>query len=372
MYIHPGYDPVALAMGPLKIHWYALGYVAGFFAFLYLARRRVAKGVIPRGMKGFDSEQLDLLFYWGMLGVVIGGRLGYCLFYKPGFFLSHPLEILMLQKGGMSFHGGLLGVIVAGWAFARRQGYAFADVADFEAPLMVPGLFFGRLGNYVNGELWGRVAADWPWAMGFPRAHLEDRAYVAAMGDALPESLRRAWESYGLLPRHPSQLYEAFFEGLVLTAVLLWFSSKPRKRLQTFGLCLALYGCFRFLIEFARQPDDFLGILGLGMSMGQWLCLPMALAGGAMLLAASRKSEPGALEADPLAGSGSILDGIVRAKEAQAEAKTKQAANGAPSARAETPRGGKATGGDKNAGKDVKDGKDGGSGGPSSDGEGRP
>ena len=207
--------------------------------------------------------------------------------------------------------------------------------------------------------------------MGFPRAHLEDRAYVAAMGDALPESLRRAWESYGLLPRHPSQLYEAFFEGLVLTAVLLWFSSKPRKRLQTFGLCLALYGCFRFLIEFARQPDDFLGILGLGMSMGQWLCLPMALAGGAMLLAASRKSEPGALEEDPLAGSGSILDGIVRAK-AQAEAKTKQAANGAPSAGAETPRGGKATGGDKKAvkavkdvkdgrdGKDCKDGKDGG------------
>ena len=196
----------------------------------------------------------DALFY-GAIGVILGGRLGYVLFYQPGYYLSHPLEILALWQGGMSFHGGFLGVLLAMVFFSRKIG-SWLAVMDFVAPLVPLGLAAGRLGNFINGELWGR-ATSVPWGMVFPQA--DD------------------------LPRHPSQLYELGLEGLVLFAILWWYSSKPRPVGAVSALFLIGYGGFRFLVEFTREPDSFLGLLALNMSMGQWLSLPMVLIGIWML-----------------------------------------------------------------------------------------
>jgi phosphatidylglycerol:prolipoprotein diacylglycerol transferase len=187
--------------------------------------------------------------------VVIGGRLGYALFYKPGYYLQHPLEILMVWKGGMSFHGGLLGVIVALAVFGRMRGRPFLNVADLIAPCVPTGLASGRLGNFINGELWGRAAdPSLPWAMVFP-------------------------QSGSNLPRHPSQLYQFALEGLLLFVLLWWYAGKQRSLGQVSGAFLLGYGVFRFVAEYFREPDSFLGLLALNLSMGQWLCLPMVALG---------------------------------------------------------------------------------------------
>jgi phosphatidylglycerol:prolipoprotein diacylglycerol transferase len=199
------------------------------------------------------------MLLYGVLGVILGGRLGYVLFYKPGHYLSHPLEILQVWTGGMSFHGGFLGVLLAIWLFCRRRELRWLATMDFIAPLVPLGLAAGRLGNFINGELPGRVT-DVPWGMWFPQV------------DRLP------------LARHPSQLYQFALEGLTLFAILWWYSSKPRPVGAVSGAFLLGYGALRFLAEFARQPDDFLGFLALGLSMGQWLSLPM-IAGGIALMA---------------------------------------------------------------------------------------
>ena len=198
-------------------------------------------------------RELEDLLLFGALGVVLGGRLGYVLFYKPGYYLSHPLEIFAVWQGGMAFHGGLLGVIAATWLFGFRRGKDFWRVIDFVAPLVPVGLAAGRMGNFINGELWGRPS-DLPWAMVFPQA-----------GDAIA--------------RHPSQLYQFAGEGVLLFVLLWWFSSTARARGVVSGAFLLGYGVFRFLAEFAREPDAFLGILGLGMTMGQWLSVPMMVVG---------------------------------------------------------------------------------------------
>jgi len=253
MLVHPQFDPVAVQLGPLAIHWYGLMYLAGFMAFLWLGRRRIALLNHPQ----INAKLLDDLLFYGVLGVILGGRLGYVLFYKASYYLAHPLEILAVWQGGMSFHGGFLGVLVAMAWFAYRHDLRWLQLTDFIAPLVPPGLAFGRLGNFINGELWGRPA-EVPWAMIFPRADN--------------------------LPRHPSQLYEFVLEGVLLFALLWWYARRPRPVGAVSGLFLIGYGGFRFLAEFTREPDDFLGLLSLGMSMGQWLSLPMVIAGIAMLI----------------------------------------------------------------------------------------
>jgi phosphatidylglycerol:prolipoprotein diacylglycerol transferase len=256
MLVHPQFDPVALALGPVQIHWYGLTYLAAFGLFLFLAGRRVQQPQFAQlGWTRRDVE--DMLFY-GVLGVVLGGRIGYALFYKPDQYLANPAEILMVWKGGMSFHGGLLGVITAMAVFARMRKRSFLEVMDVVAPCVPTGLAAGRLGNFINGELWGRAAdASLPWAMVFP-------------------------QSGSAMARHPSQLYQFALEGLLLFALLWWYARVPRARGQVAAAFVFGYGVFRFVAEYFREPDAFLGILALGMSMGQWLCLPMIVGGAGL------------------------------------------------------------------------------------------
>ena len=270
MMIHPQFDPVALQLGPLAIRWYALSYIVGFVLFIWLGRRR-----IERTQTVFTKEMLDDFLTWGVFGVILGGRLGYVLFYKLGDYLAHPLDILKVWEGGMSFHGGFIGVLVAMWLFARKHKLNPFQVSDFIAPLVPLGLASGRLGNFINGELWGRVTdINAFWATGFPQARYEDVA-AAAHNPQWAQWLNQ----YGALPRHPSQLYQFALEGICLFLIVWWFSSKPRPTGQVSMVFLAGYGVFRFIAEFARQPDDYLGLLTFGMSMGQWLSLPMIILG---------------------------------------------------------------------------------------------
>ena len=270
MMIHPQFDPVLISIGPLAIRWYALSYIVGFMLFLWLGRRRIAQGNTL-----FTREMLDDFLTWGILGVIIGGRLGYVLFYKFSTYIDHPLDIFKVWEGGMSFHGGFLGVLAAMWLFSRKHHISFLKTMDFVAPLVPLGLASGRIGNFINGELWGRVTdINAFWAMGFPQAHYED-VEAAAHNPLWAEWLQQ----YAMLPRHPSQLYQFALEGICLFIVLWIFSKKTRPDGQVASLFLAGYGFFRFLAEFARQPDDYLGLLTLGLSMGQWLSVPMIVLG---------------------------------------------------------------------------------------------
>ena len=271
MMIHPNFDPVLIHLGPLAIRWYALSYIVGFCLFIWLGRRR-----IKSGQTIFTNELLEDLFTWGVFGVILGGRLGYVLFYQSAYYFSHPLDILKIWQGGMSFHGGFIGVLVAMWLFARKHKVKFWAVADFVAPLIPLGLACGRIGNFINGELWGRVtSADAFWAMGFPHAYDDDVALV--MQD--PQKWLPVWNKFQMLPRHPSQLDEFMLEGIVLFVIMWLFTKKPRPLGQASMLFLLGYGVFRFIVEFAREPDDFLGLLAMHMSMGQWLSLPMIVIG---------------------------------------------------------------------------------------------
>jgi phosphatidylglycerol---prolipoprotein diacylglyceryl transferase len=262
MLIHPQIDPIALKLGPLAIHWYGLTYLAAFALFWYLGSLRTSHQPFAR-LKWTKRDVEDILFL-GVMGVVLGGRLGYCLFYKPAYYASHPLEIFYVWQGGMSFHGGLLGVIAAMLWFGKTRQRGFWEVADFVAPCVPTGLMMGRIGNFINGELWGRLASpDLPWGMVFRGA-----------GDA---------------PRHPSQLYQIALEGALLFVLLWLYARKERKSGQVAAAFLMGYGIFRFIAEFFREPDAHLGILSLGMTMGQWLCVPMMLGGAGLWLWAQKR-----------------------------------------------------------------------------------
>lgn len=248
---YPMIDPVAISLGPFQIHWYGLMYVVGLVAAWWLGRRRAHR-------VGLTHDDIGDLLFYGALGVVIGGRLGYALFYGLEQLLADPLWLFRIWEGGMSFHGGLAGVLLAVVVFARKHRLAFLQVSDFIAPLVPIGLGAGRLGNFINHELPGRVS-ELPWAMAFPHA--------------------------GPQPRHPSALYEFALEGVVLFAVLWWLSRQPRQRGLISGLFLLLYGVFRFAVEFVRQPDPQVGFIAFDwLTMGQLLTLPMLIAGMALVV----------------------------------------------------------------------------------------
>ena len=263
MLIHPQFDPVAIHLGPLAVHWYGLMYLVAFLSVLWLGKLRIRRNLARDPNYGWQENELDDLLFYGALGVILGGRLGYVLFYQPGYFLGHPLEIFALWQGGMSFHGGFLGVLIAMWLYARKTGKRWLVIMDFVAPLVPLGLGAGRLGNFINGELWGR-ATDLPWGMVFPKVDS--------------------------IARHPSQLYEFGLEGIALFLILWLYSRKPRPVGAVSALFLIGYGAFRFLIEFTREPDSFLGVLALDMTMGQWLCLPMIAAGIALWVWSGRRN----------------------------------------------------------------------------------
>jgi phosphatidylglycerol:prolipoprotein diacylglycerol transferase len=275
---HPQFDPVAvhlgpfdlggITLGPFAIRWYGLMYLVGFILFVVLGRRRARQMLLT----GWHPRDIDDMLFYGVLGVILGGRLGYVLFYKPLYYLVHPLEIFQVWQGGMSFHGGFLGVLIALAFYARKRGRRWLDVTDFVAPLCPLGLAAGRLGNFINGELVGRPTSG-PWAMVFPQVDN--------------------------LPRHPSQLYEFTLEGVLLFVILWWYASRHRPMGAVSGLFLLGYGTMRFIAEFAREPDNFLGYLAGGLTMGQWLSLPMIVAGLLMMVWAYRragKAEPTLLD----------------------------------------------------------------------------
>jgi phosphatidylglycerol---prolipoprotein diacylglyceryl transferase len=251
--IHPNFDLVAFSIGPLSVRWYGLMYLLAFVLFVVICRVQIKYRFAPA--KGFSKDDVEDILFWGAIGVILGGRLGYVVFYKWSYYLQNPSEILAVWQGGMSFHGGFIGVVLALFAWSLRRGKAPLQLADFVAPAIPLGLAVGRMGNFINGELWGRATDPnaW-WAMVFPQA-----------GDGIA--------------RHPSQLYQVGLEGLTLFVVTGWFASKPRPAGAVVGVFVAGYGVCRFIVEFAREPDAHLGLLGMGLSMGQWLSLPMIAVG---------------------------------------------------------------------------------------------
>ena len=254
----PNIDPVAIALGPIKIHWYGLMYVISFLALWFFASRRA-----KQPDSGWTAQQVSDFVFYGALGVILGGRIGYMLFYNLSHYVSNPLDVFKIWQGGMSFHGGLIGVLLAMLYFARKTGKTFFTVADFFAPWVPIGLGLGRLGNFINQELWGRTT-DVPWGMVFRDA--------------------------GPLPRHPSQLYQAALEGLALFVILWLFTRKPRPTASVSGLFLICYGLFRVATEFVREPDPQLGYLAFGwLTMGQVLSVPMILFGVGLMVWAYRK-----------------------------------------------------------------------------------
>ncbi|MDH5357648.1 MAG: prolipoprotein diacylglyceryl transferase [Gammaproteobacteria bacterium] len=256
--VYPAIDPVALSLGPVQIHWYGLMYLLGFVGAWWLGRVRAER-------YGWTVTEVEDLLFYGAIGVIVGGRLGYALFYDLPNNLDNPLNVLKVWQGGMSFHGGLLGVLMAFWLFARKTGKSYFTISDFIAPMVPIGLLTGRIGNFINGELWGKVS-DVPWAMVFPTG--------------------------GPLPRHPSQLYEAGLEGLVLFIILWLYSAKARPLGAVSGLFLLGYGVFRFMIEFVRIPDHQYGYLALDwLTMGQILSLPMVLLGAFFIVRAHRREQ---------------------------------------------------------------------------------
>ncbi|HEY4541139.1 MAG TPA: prolipoprotein diacylglyceryl transferase [Noviherbaspirillum sp.] len=262
MLTHPLPDPIAFSLGPISVHWYGLMYLLAFIQFLALGRVRARQPHMAAA--GWRKEHLDDMLFYGVLGVVLGGRLGEVLFYHPAYYFSNPLEILAIWKGGMSFHGGFLGVLIAMWLWARRAGKTVVDVYDFIAPMVPLGYAAGRIGNFINAELPGRVAdASLPWAM--------------------------VWPNVDQLPRHPSPIYQALVDGVLVFVILWLYARKQRPPLAVGAMFVLLYGMARFFTEYFRTPDYEVHFAGVTISAGQMLSLPMIVAGIVMLVYAYRR-----------------------------------------------------------------------------------
>ena len=262
MIAFPNINPVALDLGVIKIHWYGISYVIGILlAWWFLHNRALKKPLV-----GWTTVQVSDLIFYGMLGIIIGGRLGSVLFYNFSYYIQHPIEVFYIQQGGMSFHGGLIGVIISIWFYSRKVNQTFYETTDFIAPAVPIGLFFGRIANFINSELWG-APTNLPWSVIFPHPDAGDIA------------------------RHPSQLYEAFLEGIVLFIILCWFSKTHRPIKAVSGLFLIGYGVFRFMVEFVRVPDKQIGYLAFDwFTMGQLLTLPMIIFGFYLMILAYKKT----------------------------------------------------------------------------------
>ncbi|MCH8619182.1 prolipoprotein diacylglyceryl transferase [Undibacterium sp. TS12] len=264
MLTHPNPDPVAFSLGPVNVHWYGIMYLVAFAQFVMLGRVRIKQSHVAA--KGWTREHIDDMLFFGVLGVIIGGRLGEVFFYGFSYYMSHPLEIFAVWKGGMSFHGGFIGVLIAMSLWARKARFNLADVYDFIAPLVPLGYAAGRLGNFINHELPGRIASpDLPWAMIWPGVNY---------------------------PVHPSPIYQALVDGLLVFVILWIYASKARPRLAVGALYVTLYGCTRFFTEYFRTPDYEVSILGMTVSAGQMLSLPMILGGMVLLLISYKFNKP--------------------------------------------------------------------------------
>ncbi len=256
-FVFPNIDPVIFSVGPLSVRWYGMMYLVGFVAAYLLAHKRLQNTT-------WTKDQLSDLLFWGFVGVILGGRIGYVFFYQYHLFLEDPMYLFKIWTGGMSFHGGLLGVIAAIYLRARIMKTTFLQLGDFVAPLVPIGLGAGRIGNFLNAELWGRTTYV-PWAIIFPNA--------------------------GDVPRHPSQLYEFGLEGVLLFIIVWLYSARPRPVGAVSGVFLLGYGCFRFIVEFFREPDAHIGLYQMGLSQGQLLCMPMIVLGIWLIVRAyTRKS----------------------------------------------------------------------------------
>ncbi len=259
MLSYPHIDPIVITLGLVKVHWYGLMYLLGFAAVWILGQKRAKQPWSP-----IKPEAIEDLVTYGAMGVILGGRIGYILFYNFGEFINNPLVLFKIWQGGMSFHGGMLGVFVTLWLFSKKHQCTMLQLTDLIAPIAPIGLGAGRIGNFINSELWGRPT-DVPWAMVFPNG--------------------------GPLARHPSQLYEAFLEGVVLFVILWLYSKKQRPTMAITGMAVFLYGCFRFFVEFFRTPDGHIGFLALDwVTMGQFLSAPMIVIGALLFYFAHRKS----------------------------------------------------------------------------------
>lgn len=279
---HPQWDPVALHLGPVQAHWYGLMYLLAFAAAYALAWYRT------KSRPDWNADMVADLVFYGAMGVILGGRIGYVLFYQLSEFLANPMYLFKINQGGMSFHGGFLGVAIAMLFFARKYQKNIWNVLDFIIPCVPTGLLFGRIGNFINGELWGRVSdGGYNWLMLFPQAVNEDNELLKQTPalQSLAQTFLIDGNNYLLLPRHPSQLYQAFTEGVVLFVLVWWFASRPRPRMAVSGLFVMGYGIARFITEFFRQPDADQGFILLGwMTKGQMLSLPMIIGGLVLLI----------------------------------------------------------------------------------------
>jgi len=256
---YPQIDPIAFAVGPLKIRWYGISYIVGILLAWWLLKWRASK----KSIFAWNNEQVADLIFYATIGIIIGGRLGSVLFYNFPYYLEHPADIIKIWQGGMSFHGGLIGVLIALWFYSRSISKSFFETSDFLAPVIPVGLFFGRIANFINGELWGRPT-DVAWGMVFP--HVDQ------------------------LARHPSQLYQALLEGILLFVILWCYSNKQRPRMAVSGLFLLGYGTFRFLVEFFREPDRHVGYIAFDwLTMGQVLSSPMIIIGMIIIFMAYKK-----------------------------------------------------------------------------------
>ncbi|KDR36361.1 prolipoprotein diacylglyceryl transferase [Caballeronia grimmiae] len=289
MLIHPNFDPVAIHLGPLAVRWYGLMYLVAFISAIVIGRLRLKLPFVAN--QGWTAKDIDDMLFYGVLGTILGGRLGYVVFYKASYYLSHPLDIFKVWEGGMSFHGGFLGVTLAMVLFAHQRKRTWLQVTDFVAPMVPLGLAAGRLGNFINGELWGRVTDPAaPWAMLFQHSSNDDAVWLAKNPQLDAQwHLSEVFQRYQMLPRHPSQLYEIALEGIVLFILIWTFSRKPRPMGAVSALFLIGYGLARFTVEFAREPDDYLGLLALNLSMGQWLSLPMVIVGIVLMVWAYKR-----------------------------------------------------------------------------------